>query len=150
MEASCWSMLLEICTVYGPVTGPSIVETELLFVLIESISWASSWMNRGSYCSHAVVSLQEQIAQLGYIFYFSDQKQWSTKHSNDLRPFSLKIYPHLNNRSEKTIFKKFCFIFSGWKIEQILTHLQLSWMPCDLSLAFGRIDVPQNLHILWH
>lgn len=32
-------------------------------------------MNRSSYCSHAVVSLQEQMAHLGYIFYFSDQKQ---------------------------------------------------------------------------
>lgn len=57
------------------------------------------------------------MAQLVYIFYFSDQKQWPTKHNNGHQPFSSKIYPHLNNRSEKTIFKKFCFIFSGWKIK---------------------------------
>lgn len=51
----------------------------------------------------------------------------------------------------KAFFKKeIWFIFSGWKTKLILPHLQLSWMPCDLSLAFGKIDAPHSLHLLWH
>lgn len=129
IEGSCWSMLLESCMVYGSLTGPSIVETELLFVLIKSIDWAPSWMNRSSYCSHAVVFIQKQMAQLGYIFYFSDQNQWSSKHNNGLKPFSFKICPHLNNRSEKTIFFLTFVLYSVAEKLKKFSHT-CSWSVC--------------------
>lgn len=135
-------MLLESCMVYGSLTGPSIVETELLFVLIKSIDWAPSWMNRSSYCSHAVVFIQKQMAQLGYIFYFSDQNQWSSKHNNGLKPSAWKFIHIWIIGVRKQYFFNFCFIFSGWKIKEILTHLQLIWVHCDISLAFGKLDAP--------